>query len=69
MSDYKHPLGGNISEFGPMVFSPALGVVSILQDDNSTIDMTVEQARRVAAKLSYYAGLVEYLNAVNDNGR
>lgn len=63
MSDYKHPLGGNISEHGPMVTTPAFGVVAIIADDNSTIDMTTEQARRVAARLSYYADFFDYINA------
>ena len=63
MSDYKHPLGGNISEHGPIVCTPAFGVVAIIADDNTTIDMTLAQAREVAAKLSYYADLADYLKA------
>lgn len=51
MSDYKHPLGGNISEYGPMVFTPALGVIAVLADDGSTIDMTAEQAVKVGERL------------------
>lgn len=59
----RHPLGGNISEYGPIVSTPAFGVVCIIADGNSTIDMTTEQARSVAAKLSYYADLADYLKA------
>lgn len=59
----RHSIGGNISEYGPTVSTPAFGVVCIIADDNSTIDMTAEQARRVAAKLTYYADLADYLKA------
>jgi len=59
----RHTLGGNISEYGPTVSAPAFGVVTVIADDNSTIDMTTEQARRVAAKLTYYADFADYLKA------
>lgn len=54
---YDHPLGGNISEYGPMVFGPARGVVSVAVDHHSmpaTIDMTPEQAIEVGKKLIDY---------------
>jgi hypothetical protein len=68
MSDYKHPLGGNISEFRPTVCAPAIGVITIVAEDNSTIDMTPEQAFQVAEELSFYAE-VEYRKALKANGR
>lgn len=59
MSEYKHPAGGNISERGPIVCNPAQGVVTIIQDDNSTIDLTPEQAIKLAADLIWFGERVE----------
>ena len=56
---FKHPLGGNISEWGPSVFSPATGVVTLAADDNSTIDMTAEQAHWAGRRLIKLAGAME----------
>ena len=52
---FKHPFGGNISEHGPTVITPGLGVVTLVADDNSTIDMTPDQAIHTAGRLIAWA--------------
>ncbi|UXO93852.1 hypothetical protein Pan2_33 [Pseudanabaena phage Pan2] len=74
MSDLRARWGGNITEDGPKVFSPALGVVAIAHssaDDgvlDLTIDMTYAQALEVGERLAQIASWHLHQQRLADSG-
>lgn len=59
---------GALSEHRPTVIQPAEGIISVVHDDNTTIDMTWEQALEVGERLVQIASWHLHEQRLADSG-